>query len=216
MPSGVTTVFAAGAISFALIAGSASAGLLEFTASGVVADFDGLGIGPWSGVTVDDAWSLSAVIDMGAEDENPNSSISRFRPETLQLSIAGITDDMWTDRRIGVFATSSLHSFFIIGEYADGDTGAIWRVSLGLEDTTESTFESDALPSSLAIGDFNVTSFSLERITELFTGDPGEPFELNGTVESIGVATVPAPGALSLVGLAMVTTLSIRTRRRPA
>ncbi|MEM7229204.1 MAG: hypothetical protein AAF432_10360 [Planctomycetota bacterium] len=189
---------AAIAAAFGLSTSPADAGLVEYAFSGQVTDFEGAGAGMWSGVTVDDRWTVSAIIDMDAEDENSNPNISRRRLESLSLTIGSLTDTGWTDRTIWIFSTSSLHQFSVSGEYNDGNTGAIWRLSLGLRDSTESIFDDDTLPMDLSLDDFDDTSFSLERITALFNGDVGDPFELNGTIDSVTVNPVPGPGGLAI------------------
>ena len=188
------------------LAAAAHGDLVEYRFGGTVTSIDGAGAGPWSDVTIGDAYVYSIIIDLDTPDESGTPTIGQYAAESITLSIGDVSDDLFRDTSVAIF--DSFNDLFIAGgEYFDDLDGA-WRAEVTLEDFAASAFNSDALPTSLDLGAFEDRRMRLRRLTE-FLG-PGDPFELEATIDTFTFSVVPAPGA----GVALLVLFTGRRRRR--
>ena len=182
--------------------------LIEYTFSGTVTSVEGAGAGIWSDVAANDTYVVTAIVDMDAEDVNPNASVGQFRTESYVVTIGDVSDG-FDDASIWV-RDGFDDNFAGTGEYYD-ELDGLWRAELYLSDPTATAFDMPELPLELSLDAFSTQWFTLERLTELLTGPTGDPFLLTATVETVSIQVIPAAGSLPVLLFGL---LCRRGRRR--
>jgi hypothetical protein len=189
----------AGLIGFA--AGPASAELIEFTFEGEIDFLVGQAPAPWDNVELGDPFRVVYVFDSEAEDQESSPYTGIYEVLSLTVEIDGAGQEAGL-AGIGVrlFDPPAGWDEYRAGFY-DLPIGASGNVRL----VGWSVFETDELPLTLDLDDFDVS----QRFEVIQSGGG---FELKGGVDSFSARLIPAPSALSMSVL-FIFGFRRRTRR---
>jgi hypothetical protein len=192
----LTIVAAAGL--FGLSAGPASAELIEFTFGGEIDFLLGEAPEPWDQVELGDPFSVVYIFDSEAEDQEPFPLHGVYEVLSLTIEIGGASQDAG----LAVIGVRLLDPPAGWDEYRTTFT----ELPIGASGTVEligwSVFETDALPVTLDLDDFDVA-----RRFEVVQSGGG--FDFKGEVFDFSARVVPTPSAL-----AVMVSFMLGSRRR--
>jgi hypothetical protein len=194
----LTIVAAAGL--FGLAAGPASAELYEFTFGGEIDFLLGEAPEPWDQVELGDPFSVVYIFDSEAEDQEPFPYHGVYEVIELTVEINGVSQDAG----LAVIGVRLFDPPAGWDEYRTSFTDLPIDASGNISLIGWSVFETDELPTTLNLDDFDVL-----RGFEVVGS--GGTFDFSGEVSSFSAQVVPTPGALMTTALLM---LGFRRRTR--
>jgi hypothetical protein len=196
------------ALACACLTAPAHADLIEYSFSGTIHSITGTPDGLWTEVGLGETWQVRAVVDTDTPDTAASANTGRWALESYDLMIGDASLGM-PDSDLVTQLLSSSHSLFVEGDLFDLENFTAQRATVQLSDFTASAFVDDSLPTSIEFGAFNSATFSLRLITGFFTGSEIDPWDIDGSIDTVTVTMIPAPAALVLFGVA-----GLRGRRR--